>query len=99
MEDQAKRKSDGCARKLESRFPTMSEEEIADIFVPSSTAKNTQWAVSCFTEWRSARNSAGGAKRLCPVDLLESTVAESYYLLLFIPAYATPTAIFHCCEA
>ena len=96
MEDQAKRKSDGCARKLESRFPTMSEEEIADIFVPSSTAKNTQWAVSCFTEWRSARNSAGGAKRLCPVDLLESTVAEPYYLLLFTPTVILP-ATFHTC--
>ena len=51
----------------------LSEEEIAEIskvFVPSNTAKNTQWAVGVFTEWRSVRNSAGGAERLCPVDLV-----------------------------
>ena len=38
-------------RKVESRFPTMSEEEMAEIsklFVPSNTVKNTQWALSCF---------------------------------------------------
>ena len=51
MEDQdfrSPKKKKRCARKLESRFPTMSEEEIAEIskvFVPSNTAKNTQWAV------------------------------------------------------
>ena len=46
----------------------------AEMFVPSSKycQKNTQRAVSCFTELRSARNSAGGAERLCQVDLLEN---------------------------
>ena len=46
----------------------MSEEEIAEISKVFNTAKKTQWAVGVFTEWRSARNSAGGAERLCPVD-------------------------------
>ena len=92
MEDQdfrSPKKKKRCTRKPESRFPTMSEEEIAEIskvFVPSNTAKNTQWAVGVFTEWRSARNSAGGAERLCPVDLLENPVAEdlNYWLARFV---------------
>ena len=92
MEDQdfrSPKKKKRCTRKPESRFPTMSEEEIAEIskvFVPSNTAKNTQWAVGVFTEWRSARNSAGGDERLCPVDLLENPVAEdlNYWLARFV---------------
>ena len=81
MEDQDFRspKKKRCTRKPESHFPTMSDEEIAEIskvFVPSNTAKNTQWAVGVFTEWRSTRNSAGGAEQLCPVDLLENPVAK-----------------------
>ena len=57
MEDQDFRstKKKRCTRKPESDFPTMSEEEIAEIskvLVPSNTAKNTQWAVGVFTEWR-----------------------------------------------
>ena len=57
-----------CARKLESRLCP------AEMFVPSSKycQKTTQRAVSCFTELRSARNSAGGTERLCQVDLLEN---------------------------
>ena len=47
-----------CTRQVEGRFPTMSEEEMAEIsrvFVSSNTTKNTEWAVNCFREWRSAR--------------------------------------------
>ena len=43
------KKKKRCTRKVESRFPTMSEEEMAEIstvFVPSNTVKNTQWALS-----------------------------------------------------
>ena len=105
MEDQDFRspKKKRCARKLESRFPTMSEEEIAEIskvFVPSNTAKNTQWAVSCFTEWRSARNSARGAKRLCPVDLLENPVVTgnmAHITCYFSHPQSLLPATFHTC--
>ena len=44
-----------------SHFPTMSDEdtaEISKVFEPSKTMKYTQWAVSCFREWRSARNKS-----------------------------------------
>ena len=46
----------------------------AEMFVPSSKycQKTTQRTVSCFTELRSARNSAGGTERICQVDLLEN---------------------------
>ena len=103
MEDQdfrSPKKKKRCARKLESRFPTMSEEEIAEIskvFVPSNTAKNTQWAVSCFTEWRSARNSARGAKRLCPVDLLENPVVTGHITCYFSHPQSLLPATFHTC--
>ena len=42
------------------RFLKMSEEDMADIskvFVPSNTKKNTDWAVSCFCDWRSVCNA------------------------------------------
>ena len=84
------KKKKRCTRKVESRFPTMSDEEMVEIskvFVPSNTVKNTQWALSCFREWRSARNSApGDGQRLCPADLLESPVVEdlNYWLSRFV---------------
>ena len=55
--------------------------------MPSNTVKNTEWALSCFREWRSARNSApGDGQRLCPADLLENPVVEdlNYWLSRFV---------------
>ena len=76
-----------CTRQVEGRFPTMSEEEMPEIsrvFVPSNTTKNTEWAVSCFHEWRSARNCVkdSGQKH----DLLENPVVEdlNYWLARFV---------------
>jgi hypothetical protein len=69
-----------CTRKPETQFLTMSEEEMAEIskvFVPANTAKNTQWAVSVFREWRSARSSSpDDGQKVCPADLLENPVVE-----------------------
>ena len=71
----------------------MSDEEMAEIskaFVPSNTVKNTQWALACFSEWRSARNKSfsvgSGGQRVCPVDLLENPVVEdlNYWLSRFV---------------
>ena len=79
-----------CTRKPETRFPTMSEEEMAEIskvFVPANTAKNTQWAVSVFREWRSAWSSSpDDGQKVCPADLLENPVVEdlNYWLARFV---------------
>jgi hypothetical protein len=68
----------------------MSEEEMAEIskvFVPANTAKNTQWAVSVFREWRSARSSSpDDGQKVCPADLLENPVVEdlNYWLARFV---------------
>ncbi len=42
-------------------------------YVPPNTQKNTDWAMNCFREWRSARNKEipVGDERRCPEDLLE----------------------------
>ncbi len=42
-------------------------------YVPPNTQKNTDWAMNCFWEWRSARNKEipVGDERRCPEDLLE----------------------------
>ena len=40
-----------CPRKVERCFPIVSGEEITEIsevFVPTDTKRNTQWALSCF---------------------------------------------------
>ena len=62
----------------------MSDEDTAEIsksFEPSKTMKYTQWAVSCFREWRSARNKSArdGGRRLCSVDLLENLAVEDLH--------------------
>ncbi len=42
-----------------NRFDFSTEEELAELaegLVPKSTAKNTQWAIANFSEWRIQRN-------------------------------------------
>ena len=79
-----------CTRKANGQFPTISEDKMAEIlkaFVPSNTAKNTQWAVSYFREWKTSRNATQtDGQPLCPVDLLDNPVVEdlNYWLARFV---------------
>ena len=47
-------------------------EEICKGFVPVNTEKNTKWAMKCFNEWCSARNTKGVEE--CPSYLLEAQI-------------------------
>jgi hypothetical protein len=72
------------------RFCKVSDDDMAKIskeFVPTNTKKNTDWAVSCFREWRSARNTTEvEGERLCPEDLLENPVTDDldHWLAWFV---------------
>ena len=60
---------------VEKRFASaVSDGDMAVMskgYVPPNTKKNTDWALSCFREWRCARKSAEGDQQRCPEDILE----------------------------
>ena len=57
-------------------------------YVPPNTKKNTDWTVTCFREWRSARNRniTKDDKCWCPEDLLEKSSIDklNYWISRFI---------------
>ena len=53
--------------------------------VRPNTKQKTDWAMSCFREWRSARNK-GEDKHRCPEDLLENPDVDklNYWIMRFV---------------